>query len=187
MNHFLKVIFAASVIFGTYYYMDNSLERVQDTSIKDLTYVMQGDNRNPAYKEQQEKRLDIILNSMKKGGFDIDENLLDALENNSYIHDLQWSVKEQAYRGLDEVILNFNLVDGEIKVPVKVTFFVVPKPSALNFINNPGISKLYPLLIIDISANGKTAKITDSRAYMTLVTFYSEEACKSLFKSWKRH
>lgn len=187
MNHLLKVIFAASVIFGTYYYMDNSVERVQGTTIKDLTYVMQGDNRNPAYKEQQEKRLDVILEKMEQGGFDIDENLLDALENNPYIHELQWKVKEQAYRGLDEVILNFKLVDGNIKVPVKVTFFVLPKPPAINFISNPSIAKLYPLLAIEISANGKTAKFTDSRAYETLVTFYSEEACKSLFKSWKRH
>lgn len=164
MNHLLKVIFAASVIFGTYYYMDNSVERVQDTTIKDLTYVMQGDNRNPAYKEQQEKRLDVILEKMEQGGFDIDKNLLDALEDNPYIHDLQWNVKEQSYRGLDEVILNFKLVDGKFKVPTKVTFFIIPKPSAINFISNPSIAKLYPLLAIEISANGKTAKFTDSRA-----------------------
>ncbi len=187
MNHLLKVIFAASLIFGTYYYLDNSLEKVQDTTIKDLTYVMQGDNRNPAYKEQQEKRLDIMLNSMEKGGFNIDEDLLDALENNSYVHDLQWNKKEQVYKSLDQIILNFKLVDGEFKIPVKISFFVVPKPSALNFITNPNISKLYPLLAVEISANGKTATFDNSRAYELLVTFYNEEACKSLFQSWKKH
>jgi len=187
MNHILKVIFAVSVIFGTYYYIDNSIEKVQDTTIKDLTYVMMGDNRNPAYQEQQEKRLDIILEKMEEGGFIIDENLIDALENNSYIHSLKWTIKENEYRGLDEVILNFDLVDGEFKVPVKITFFVKPKPSALNFISSPDIARLSPLLVVEISANGKTVKFTDSRAYETLVTFYGDVACKSLFQTWKKH
>lgn len=182
MNHLLKVFFAFLVIFGVYYYLDNSLERVQDTTIKNLTYVMQGDNRNPAYKKQQEKRLDIMLSSMEKGGFNINENLLTALKNNSYIHNIQWEVNKQGYRGLDEVILNFELVKGKFKILVKISFFVIPKPSIVNFLSNPSISKLYPLLSIEISANGKTAKFTDSRAYETLVTFYNEKACQSFLK-----
>lgn len=185
MYHLSKIILAILVIFSIYYYMDNSLERVQDTTIKNLTYVMLGDYKNPAYKKQQEKRLDIMLNSMERGGFKINENLLKALENNSFIQDLRWNVKERAFRGLDKVLLNFKLVDGEFVVPIKVAFFVIPKPSLMNFFSNPKVSKLYPLLSVEITANEKIVTLTDLKAYETLVTFYSEKACKSLFQIWK--
>ena len=181
MNHILKVIF------GTYYYIDDSVERVQDTTIKDLTYVMMGDDRNPSYQEQQEKRLDIMLEQMEKSGLPINENLLDALENNSYIENVKWNLQEKIYGGLDEVILTFDLVDGNFKAPIKITFVVTPKPSALTFLSHPDIARLYTLLSVEITANGKTAKFTGSRAYETLVTFYSNSECRNLFKAWKKH
>ncbi len=185
MNHFLKVIFAFSVILGSYYYIDNSMERVQDTTIKELTYVMQGDNRNPAYKKQQEERLDFILNKMKDGGFEIDENLLTALEKNSYIHNIKWNLKTNAYRGLDEVILNFMLGNQKIKIPIKITFFVVPKASLMKFISDLGLAKLYPLLVIEIENNGRTAKFTNNKAYEMLLVFYNNIASENFLKQVK--
>lgn len=187
MNHLLKVIFTSSVIFGFYFYIDDSLEKVQNTTIKDLTYVMMGDTRNTAYKKQQEKRLDKVLNKMEKGGFDIDQTMLDALEKNSYIKDVKWLLKENEYRGLDQITLTYNLVDDGISIPINATFFTKPKPSALTFISDPNFSELYPLISIEVSANGKTAKFTDKQAYEMLVTFYNEVACKSLLKTWKKH
>lgn len=181
MKHLLKVIFVIAVIFGTYFYIDDSIDKVKHTTIKDLTYVLMGDNRNPAYKEQQEKRLDIVLEKMENGGFDIDETFLDALENNSHIQDVQWSINKNAYRGLDKVVVNLKLVNNDLVIPTKISFFVAPKSSILNFISNPSFSKLYPLLSIEMNLNGKTIKYNDSVAYEILVTLYNEEASKSFF------
>ncbi|MEA2050947.1 MAG: hypothetical protein U9O56_09490 [Campylobacterota bacterium] len=85
MKHLIKVIFVTAIIFGTYFYIDDSMDKVKHTTIKDLTYVVMGDNRNPAYKEQQEKRLDTVLAKMEKSGFDVDETFLNSLKDNSYI------------------------------------------------------------------------------------------------------
>lgn len=185
MKHLLKVVFACAVIFGTYAYLDNSLQRVQNTSIKDLTYVMMGDNRNPAYKKQQEKRLDFMLNSMKKGGFDIEKSMLESFENNTYIKNLEWNVKERSYKGLDMVTLNFKLSDNRISIPIKTTFLVKPKPSMLDSISQPDISKLYPLLAMEVTKNEKTVKFTDSQAYEILVSFYNETGSKAILSTLK--
>jgi len=187
MNHFLKVVFAFSVIIGLYYYTDNSVEKIQNVTMKNLAYVILGDNRNPAYKEQQEIRLDKMLENMEKLGFNIDEGLLDALEENSYIHDIEWVIKSHDYRGLDNVILNFNLVNNKTKIPVKATFFVEPKPAPLEFFTDPHISKIAPMLAVEIGSKGKKLKFIDTKridnhAYVTFIVFYNEAATKSMFK-----
>jgi len=199
MKHFLKVILACSIMIGTYYYLDNSLERVQGATLQDLAYAILANNRNPSYKKQEEERLDITLEKMKSGGFDIDKGLLNALEDNSYIHDIKWVSISHGNRGWDEVtkgrggldniILNFKVIDNNLSLQIKVTFFVNPKPFPFVFLSNPSISKIAPMLVVEITYKGKTVKYIDTEridnnGYISLVVFYSEEATKSMLKQF---
>jgi len=179
MKHLLKIIFAVSVAVGVNYYLDNSLEKVQNTTIKDLAYVMLGDDRNPARKEQREKRLDIALNKMEKNGIIINRSLLASLEENSYIKDLQWNTIADAYPGLDQITLNLNLSNNEFKIPVVITFLVKPKPSGLAAYTDPNISKLLAFLTVEVSNNGKSRKYSELEAFHQLQALYSESTTKS--------
>lgn len=84
---------------------------------------------------------------------------------------------------MDKVVVNLKLVNNDLVIPTKISFFVTPKSSILNFISNPSFSKLYPLLNLEMNINGKTVKYNDSVAYEILVTLYNEEASKSFFIS----
>ncbi len=184
MNHLLKILFAVSVIVGSYYYTDNSMERVQHATMKNLAYAILGDDRNPAYKRQQEKRLDNMLEEIEKIGFDTNEELLHALDRNPYIQNIKWNIKDGKHRdyiGLDSVILHFNLVDKNTNIPVTTTFFVKPKPSLVEFFGDPDFSRLAPMLVLEIGGKDKKVRIQD-RAYVIFVAFYNEETTKGIMK-----
>jgi len=133
-------------------------------------------------KKQQEKEVDILLKKLKKQGFNINEGILEALENNPYVYDLKWNVKKQMRLGLEKVTLSFKLLDDKNEIPVEVSFFVISEVPLLKFVSSLSASEVYPVIILTIKFNNEIVKLTDFEAYEFLIAFYNEKACKKLIQ-----
>ena len=181
IKNLLKPTFIFLLIFGIYYiFQNNSLKTIQNITIKDLTYIMLD---TVSFSQKKQQKVDILLKKLKKEGFNINESVLEALENNPYVYDLKWSVKKQMRLGLDKVTLSFKLVKDKNEFPVEVSFFVISEVPILNFISSlSASSKLYPVIILTIKFNDEIVKFTDFDAYEFLIAFYNEKECKKLIQ-----
>ncbi len=183
MAHILKIVFALSVIFSVFYFADNSLEKVEDMSIKDVMYTTYSIEGTKEEIKGNEQRLDVGLDGMERGGFDIDIGFKEALETNPYIKNSKFMLIQSDLQGLEKAQVTFDFYNERIVIPVSIYVYIAPKSefTFTDILAIPRFAKIIPMTKVELNIQGNIMEYNELGVAEILPVFYNQEASKSFF------